>query len=169
MPTRLEDLAQCILVIIGATLEGKKVLVGFTDGMRERAQSWRELLRDLKRRGAWQRRRNLLSPMARLASGWRVARCGRRHASSAARVHKTANVLNKRLKSLHAKAKRALQETCDGVQADRGHSEKPPSARRTQPVAKPDLRCEVYRRHRSRQAECLRRYRLTPPVTKIRR
>jgi hypothetical protein len=77
-------LAQCIFIIIGATLEGKKALAGFTDGMRERAQSWRELLLDLKRRGAWQQRRNLLSPMARLASGRRVARCGRRQASSAA-------------------------------------------------------------------------------------
>ncbi len=42
---------QCILVIIGATPEGKKELVGFTDGYRESAQSWRELLLDLKVRG----------------------------------------------------------------------------------------------------------------------
>jgi hypothetical protein len=40
---------QCILVIIGATPEGKKELVGFTDGVRESAQSWRDLLLDLKR------------------------------------------------------------------------------------------------------------------------
>jgi hypothetical protein len=43
--------AQCILVIIGATPEGQKELVGFTDGMRESSQSWRDLLLDLKRRG----------------------------------------------------------------------------------------------------------------------
>ena len=48
---RLEDDAQCLLVIIGATPEGKKELVGLIDGVRESAQSWRELLRDLKRRG----------------------------------------------------------------------------------------------------------------------
>ncbi len=48
LEARLEDQAQCILVIIGATPEGRKELVGFTDGMRESAQSWRDLLLDLK-------------------------------------------------------------------------------------------------------------------------
>jgi transposase-like protein len=48
---RLEDQAQCLLVTIGATPEGKKELVGLADGVRESAQSWRELLLDLKRRG----------------------------------------------------------------------------------------------------------------------
>jgi Transposase, Mutator family len=47
----LEDAAQGLLVIIGATPEGKKELVGLTDGVRESAQSWHELLLDLKRRG----------------------------------------------------------------------------------------------------------------------
>ena len=48
---RLEDAAQCLLVIIGATPEGKKELVGLIDGVRESAQSWKELMLDLKRRG----------------------------------------------------------------------------------------------------------------------
>ena len=48
---RLEDEAQCLLVIIGATPEGKKELVGLADGLRESAHSWRDLLLDLKRRG----------------------------------------------------------------------------------------------------------------------
>src|SRR5262249_22856388 len=48
---RLEDTAQCLLIIIGATPEGRKELVGLTDGVHESAQSWRELLLDLKRRG----------------------------------------------------------------------------------------------------------------------
>ena len=51
MQARLEDAAQCLLVIIGATPEGKQELVGLIDGVRESAQSWRELLLDLKRRG----------------------------------------------------------------------------------------------------------------------
>ena len=51
LEARLEEQAQCILVIIGATPEGKKELVGFTDGVRESAESWRELLLDLRRRG----------------------------------------------------------------------------------------------------------------------
>jgi putative transposase len=40
---RLEDDAQCLLVIIGATPEGNKELVGLTDGERENAQSWKGL------------------------------------------------------------------------------------------------------------------------------
>ena len=51
LQARLEDEKQCILVIIGATPEGKKELVGFTDGTRESAHDWRALLLDLKRRG----------------------------------------------------------------------------------------------------------------------
>jgi putative transposase len=39
LEARLEEQAQCILVIIGATPEGKKELVGFTDGTRESSQS----------------------------------------------------------------------------------------------------------------------------------
>ena len=40
-----------MLVLIGATPEGKKELVGFQTGVRESAQSWRELLIDIKQRG----------------------------------------------------------------------------------------------------------------------
>ena len=51
LQARLEDEANCILVIIGATPEGKKELLGFVDGARESAHDWRALLLDLKRRG----------------------------------------------------------------------------------------------------------------------
>ena len=51
LEARLEDEKQCILVLIGATPEGKKELVGFTDGARESAHDWRNLLLGLKRRG----------------------------------------------------------------------------------------------------------------------
>lgn len=47
----MEDQAECMLVLIGATPEGKKELVGFQTGIRESAQSWRELLVDVRRRG----------------------------------------------------------------------------------------------------------------------
>jgi transposase-like protein len=43
--------AECTLVLIGATPEGKKELVGFQTVVRESAQSWRELLVNIKRRG----------------------------------------------------------------------------------------------------------------------
>ena len=106
---RLEEASQCILVIIGATAEGKKELVGIWDGYRESEQSWRELLLDLKRRG--------LKKGPKLAVGdgglgfWkalpqvygdtRAQRCW---------VHKTANVLNKLPKGAQKQAKQRLQE-----------------------------------------------------------
>ena len=109
LEARLEDEKQCILVLIGATPEGKKELVGFTDGARESAHDWRDLLLDLKRRGLH------VAPELVIADGalgfWKAAgevwpqtreqRCW---------VHKTANVLNKLPKSQQPKAKRALHE-----------------------------------------------------------
>ena len=51
LQARMEPNAECMLVVIGATPEGKKELLGFQVGLRESAQSWRELLVDLKARG----------------------------------------------------------------------------------------------------------------------
>ena len=51
LQARMEENAECMLVIIGATPEGKKELLGFQVGLRESAQSWHELLTDLKGRG----------------------------------------------------------------------------------------------------------------------
>ena len=106
---RLEDDAQCLLVIIGATPEGKKELVGLIDGVRESAQSWRELLLDLKRCGL------AVAPDLAIADGalgfWKaIEEVWPRTRSQRCWVHKTANVLNKLPKSQHSKAKRALQE-----------------------------------------------------------
>jgi len=109
LQARLEDDAQCILVIIGATPEGKKELIGFTDGLRASAQSWRDLLLDLKRRGL------SIAPELAVADGalgfWKaLAEVWPKTREQRCWVHKTANVLNKLPKSLHAKAKTALQE-----------------------------------------------------------
>jgi putative transposase len=106
---RLEDTAQCLLIIIGATPEGRKELVGLTDGMRESAQSWRELLLDLKRRGL------SIGPELAVADGalgfWQaVEEVWPQTRGQRCWVHKTANVLNKLPKSQQPKAKRALQE-----------------------------------------------------------
>jgi transposase-like protein len=106
---RLEDAAQCLLIIIGATPEGRKELVGLTDGVRESAQSWRELLLDLKRRGL------SIGPELSVADGalgfWQAVEevCPQTRGQRCW-VHKTANVLNKLPKSQQPKAKRALQE-----------------------------------------------------------
>jgi len=106
---RLEDEAQCLLVIIGATPEGKKELVGLVDGVRESAQSWRELLLDLRRRGL------AIGPELAVADGalgfWKaIEEVWPKTRGQRCWVHKTANVLNKLPKSLQAKAKRALHE-----------------------------------------------------------
>jgi len=106
---RLEEDRQCILVLMGATKDGKKELIAMTDGLRESAQSWRELLLDVKRRG--------LSIEPKLAIGdgalgfWkaifevfpntREQRCW---------VHKTANVLDKLPKGKQPKAKRMIHD-----------------------------------------------------------
>jgi transposase-like protein len=106
---RLEDDAQCLLVIVGATPEGKKELVGLIDGVRESAQSWSELLLDLKRRGL------AMAPELAVADGalgfWQaVEEVWPKTRGQRCWVHKTANVLNKLPKSQHPKAKQALQE-----------------------------------------------------------
>jgi transposase-like protein len=109
LQARLQDDAQCILVVIGATPEGKKELIGFTDGIRESAQSWRDLLLDLKRRGL------SIVPELAVADGalgfWKaLAEVWPKTREQRCWVHKTANVLNKLPKSQHTKAKTALQE-----------------------------------------------------------
>ena len=48
---RLEEDRQCILVLIGATQDGNKELLAIADGYRESAQSWKEILIDLRKRG----------------------------------------------------------------------------------------------------------------------
>ncbi len=109
LEARLEDEKQCILVIIGATPEGRKELVGFTDGARESAHDWRALLLDLKRRGLD------VSPQLTIADGglgfWKAAgEVWPKTREQRCWVHKSANVLNKLPKSQQPKAKRALQE-----------------------------------------------------------
>ena len=106
---RLEDDAQCLLVIIGATAEGKKELVGLADGIRESAQSWKELLLDLKRRGL------TIDPQLAIADGalgfWKaIDEVWPKTRAQRCWVHKTANVLNRLPKSLQTKAKRSLQD-----------------------------------------------------------
>ncbi len=106
---RLEDEAQCLLVIIGATPEGKKELVGLIDGVRESTQSWRELLLDLKRRGL------AIAPELAVADGalgfWQaIEEVWPKTRGQRCWVHKTANVLNKLPKSQQSRAKRALHD-----------------------------------------------------------
>ena len=96
-------------MLIGATPEGRKELVGFTDGARESAHDWRDLLLDLKRRGLD------VAPQLVIADGalgfWKAAgEVWPKTREQRCWVHKTANVLGKLPKSQQPKAKRALQE-----------------------------------------------------------
>ena len=106
---RLEGGRQCILVLMGATADGKKELIAIADGYRESEQSWRELLLDCKARGLG------IEPALAVGDGalgfWKAmrqvwgAKKGQR-----CRVHKTANVLDKLPKGSQPKAKRMPHE-----------------------------------------------------------
>ncbi|BCA61192.1 transposase [Sphingomonas sp. HMP9] len=109
LQARMEDHSECMLVLIGATPEGRKELVGFQVGVRESAQSWRELLVEVKRRGL------AIAPEIAVGDGalgfWKALdevwpstrhqRCW---------VHKIANVLNKVPKSVQPAIKADLRE-----------------------------------------------------------
>jgi len=106
---RMDHDKQCVLVIIGADAFGNKDIVGLVDGYRESAQSWRELLLDLKRRGL------KTGPGLAVGDGalgfWKALRevYGETR-EQRCWVHKTANVLNQMPKSLQAKAKGHLHD-----------------------------------------------------------
>jgi putative transposase len=109
LQARMEDSAECMLVLIGATPEGKKELVGFQTGVRESAQSWRELLIDIKRRGLE------IAPDIAVGDGalgfWKAideVYPGTKH--QRCWVHKTANVLNKVALSVQVNMKADLRE-----------------------------------------------------------
>ena len=113
LQARLEDDAQCILVIIGATPEGKKELVGFTDGARESAQDWRDLLLDLKRRGLD------VPPELAVADGalgfWKaLGEVWPKTREQRCWVHKTANVLEQAAEEPAAEGQARLAGDLDG-------------------------------------------------------
>lgn len=106
---RLEEARMCILVIMGATVDGTKELIAVEDGYRESSMSWKKVLLDLRDRGL------TVSPELAIGDGalgfWNALeeifpktqrqRCW---------VHKTANVLDKLPKSKQPEAKSAIHE-----------------------------------------------------------
>jgi putative transposase len=106
---RLSDDRPCLLVLMGATAEGKKELIALIDGQRESETSWTELLLDCRARGMAE------APMLATGDGslgfWialgkvfpatRQQRCW---------VHKTMNVLDKLPKTEQPAAKAMLHE-----------------------------------------------------------
>jgi putative transposase len=106
---RLEGGRQCILVLLGATAEGKKELIAIQDGQRESEQSWKELLLDVQSRGL------TIDPALAIGDGalgfWKAARqVWSDVQEQRCWVHKTANVLDKLPKGAQPKAKRMLHE-----------------------------------------------------------
>tara|TARA_B100000315_G_C14508153_1_gene555658 strand:- start:41 stop:1273 length:1233 start_codon:yes stop_codon:yes gene_type:complete len=108
LKVRLVPEKPCVLVVIGATAEGKKELIALDDGERESKASWKDLLLDLKERG-------LKTPRLAIADGGKgfwsalpevfpeteTQRCW---------VHKLANVLNRISKRHQPKAKAMLHQ-----------------------------------------------------------
>ena len=106
---RLEEDRQCILVLMGATKDGKKELIAIADGYRESEQSWKTLLLDVKARG--------LAVDPKLATGdgalgfWKAIRkIWPKTREQRCWVHKTANVLDKMPKRLQPRAKEILHD-----------------------------------------------------------
>jgi putative transposase len=106
---RLEGGRQCILVLMGATADGKKELIAIADGYRESEQSWKELLLDCKARGLE------IEPSLAIGDGalgfWKAMRqVWDTTREQRCWVHKTANVLDKLPRGSQPKAKRMLHD-----------------------------------------------------------
>jgi putative transposase len=105
---RMEE-RQCLLVIIGATEDGKKELLALDSGFRESELSWTDILLDLRRRGL------NVPPDLAIGDGalgfWKaLAKVYGKTRRQRCWVHKTANILNKLPKSMQAKAKEKIHQ-----------------------------------------------------------
>ena len=106
---RLSDERPCLLVLIGTLQDGTKELIAIHDGERESKLSWKEVLRDLKRRGLEEGPElavgdgalGFWSALREEFSRTREQRCW---------VHKTANLLDKLSKKVHPGAKKLIHE-----------------------------------------------------------
>ena len=106
---RLDDDRQCILVIVGAKPDGKKEVVAVTDGFRESKESWKDILRDLKKRGL------KLPPKLAIGDGslgfW--AAIDEEYPDTKHQlcwIHKTVNVLDKLPDSMQGRAKSMIHD-----------------------------------------------------------
>jgi putative transposase len=105
---RLDDDRLCTLVMIGARPDGAKELLAVEDGYWESAESWKTLLRDLKRRG-------MAAPVVAVGDGalgfWAAAReVWPETRAQSCWCHKLVNVLDQLPQRLQPRAKRALHE-----------------------------------------------------------
>jgi len=106
---RAEEERLCVLVVVGVNERGEKHFLAIEDGVRESAQSWREVLLSLKKRGL---RAPPLLAIGDGALGFWVA-LGEVYPQTRPQrcwVHKSANVLNYAPKAVQPRMKKALQE-----------------------------------------------------------
>jgi putative transposase len=106
---RLSDDRPCLLVLLGATADGRKELIALVDGHRESELSWKELLLDVKSRGL------TIDPKLAIGDGalgfWKAVRqVWPAIRSQRCWVHKTANVLDKMAKGIQPRAKSMLHD-----------------------------------------------------------
>ena len=106
---RLEEDRQCILVLMGATKDGKKELIAIQDGYRESEQSWKELLLEVKARGL------VIDPKLATGDGalgfWKaLPQVFSKTREQRCWVHKTANVLDKLPKNKQPGAKEMIHQ-----------------------------------------------------------
>ena len=105
---RLEEDRLACLTLVGVLPDGTKEVVALEDGYRESTESWKTLLRDLKRRG-------MPAPQLAIADGalgfWAALRdIYPETEAQRCWVHKIANVLDKLPKRLQPRAKSHLHE-----------------------------------------------------------
>jgi len=105
---RLDDDRLCTLVMIGVRPDGTKELIAVEDGYRESAESWKTVLRDLKRRG-------MRAPLVALGDGalgfWAAVHDVWPHTRAQRDwVHKLGNILDKLPRRLQPRAKAAIHE-----------------------------------------------------------
>ncbi|WP_252917814.1 IS256 family transposase, partial [Mycolicibacterium smegmatis] len=117
LKVRLDQEKLCLLVMLGVRADGRKELVAITDGYRESAESWADLLRDCKRRG-------MTAPVLAIGDGalgfWKAVR----EVFPATKeqrcwFHKQANVLAALPKSAHPSALAAIKEIYNAEDIDK--------------------------------------------------
>ena len=105
---RLEDDRLCTLVMIGVRPDGTKELIAVEDGYRESAESWKTVLRDLKRQG-------MRPPVVAVEDGalsfWAAVRdVWPKTREQRDWFHKLGNILDNLPKRLQPRVKAALHE-----------------------------------------------------------
>ena len=110
----------CVLVVIGLNARGEKHFLAIEDGVRESAQSWREVLLSLKNRG-------LSAPKLATGDGAMGFRAALEESFPSTRqqrcwMHKPGNVLNYLSKRTRSKARKMLHDSWQAETREDAHA-----------------------------------------------